>query len=182
MGKTLVREDKEWVIHHGPEDYKTGKDYGARPPMMVAQHLTKDLDEWWETWRGKLNPSHDFFFTTRGGKPLTSPALYQMFSTAARRVTGKPTNPHLVRDMIVTHIRNSDASERELEALAIYMGHRPNPNPNPNPSPNPTWGHSLAQQKGSYDRRTREQKVAPAVNLLRDVNADLLGGQGGQLT
>jgi len=54
--------------------------------------------------------------------------------------------------MIVTHIRNTDASERELEALAIYMG------------------HSLAQQKGSYDRRSKTQKVAPAVNLLRDLN------------
>ena len=54
--------------------------------------------------------------------------------------------------MIVTHLRSTDASERELEALAIYMG------------------HSLQQQKGSYDRRSKEQKVAPAVDLLRCIN------------
>jgi hypothetical protein len=39
------------------------------------------------------------------------------------RLTGKRTTPHLVRDMIVTHLRGGDASEKELEALAIYMGH-----------------------------------------------------------
>jgi hypothetical protein len=58
-----------------------------------------------------------------------------------------------LRDMIVTHVRGSDASEKELEALALYMG------------------HSIAMQRNSYDRRTTEQKVAPAVELLRNVNA-----------
>ena len=51
-----------------------------------------------------------------------------------RRMTGKLTNPHLVRDMVVTHLRGGGASERELEALAIYMG------------------HSLAMQRSTYDR------------------------------
>ena len=50
------------------------------------------------------------------------------------RITGKKTNPHLVRDSIVTYLRSSGASERELEALAIYMG------------------HSLDMQRGTYDR------------------------------
>ena len=52
-----------------------------------------------------------------------------------------------------THLRNTDASERELEALAIYMG------------------HSLAQQRGSYDRRSKELKVAPAIDLLNRLNS-----------
>ena len=51
-----------------------------------------------------------------------------------RRITGKKTNPHLVRDSIVTYLRSTGASERELEALAIYMG------------------HSLEMQRGTYDR------------------------------
>jgi hypothetical protein len=54
--------------------------------------------------------------------------------------------------MIITHLRGTDASERELEALAVYMG------------------HSVAMQKGTYDRRTKEEKVAPAVELLAGVN------------
>ena len=52
----------------------------------------------------------------------------------ACRITGKKTNPHLVRDSIVTYLRSTGASERELEALAIYMG------------------HSLKMQRGTYDR------------------------------
>ena len=56
--------------------------------------------------------------------------------------------------MIVTHLRSGDASERELEALAIYMG------------------HSIAMQRDSYDRRTKAQKVEPAVELLQLVNTN----------
>lgn len=70
------------------------------------------------------------------------------------RITGKRTSPHLIRDMIVTHLRSGDASERELEALAIYMG------------------HSIAMQRDSYDRRTKAQKVEPAVELLQLVNTN----------
>ena len=51
-----------------------------------------------------------------------------------RRLSGKKTNPHLVRDMIVTHLKTSGASEQELEALALFMG------------------HSQAMQRSTYDR------------------------------
>ena len=54
--------------------------------------------------------------------------------------------------MIVTHVRETDASEKQLEALALYMG------------------HSINMQRSSYDRRTLNQKVAPAVDLLRVIN------------
>lgn len=53
--------------------------------------------------------------------------------------------------MIVTYLRNTDASERQLESLAIFMG------------------HSLKMQKESYDHRTKEQKVAPAIELIRSI-------------
>ena len=56
--------------------------------------------------------------------------------------------------MIVTHVRESDASEKELEALALYMG------------------HSLNMQRTSYDRRTLTTKIAPAVELMQSINTD----------
>jgi hypothetical protein len=62
-------------------------------------------------------------------------------SRATFRLTGKKTNPHLLRDSIVTHLRGTDASESELEALALYMG------------------HSVSMQKSNYDKRTKQQKV-----------------------
>jgi hypothetical protein len=42
-------------------------------------------------------------------------------------------------------------SEAELEALAMYMG------------------HSLAVQRSHYDRRSMNQKVAPAQQLLQQL-------------
>ena len=54
--------------------------------------------------------------------------------------------------MIVTHVRETNASEKELEALALYMG------------------HSIQMQRSSYDRRTVSQKVAPAVHLLHTLS------------
>ena len=29
-----------WMIKHGPEDYKTGKSYGDRPPLVISQDMT----------------------------------------------------------------------------------------------------------------------------------------------
>ena len=73
--------------------------------------------------RAELRPSHPFLFSRACGLPLTGNALYDMFTNAAQRRTGKATNPHLIRDMIVTHLRSRGTSEGEMEALAIYMGH-----------------------------------------------------------
>ena len=44
-----------------------------------------------------------------------------MVSKSIFDITGKRTNPHLLRDIVVTHVRGTDASEKELEALALYM-------------------------------------------------------------
>ena len=79
--------------------------------------------------------------------------LSRTFSRAAMRLTGKKTNPHLVRDMVITHVRGEGiATDAELEALSLYMG------------------HSIGE-KGTYDRRTQEQKVAPAIGLMSAINA-----------
>jgi hypothetical protein len=85
--------------------------------------------------------------------------VHCLLTSTSYRLTGKRVNPHLVRDMIITHLRGTDASERQLEALAIYMG------------------HSLAMQKGTYDRRSKAEKVAPAVELLAALNHDSGGGR-----
>eukprot|EP00542_Grammatophora_oceanica_P002134 CAMPEP_0194058576 /NCGR_PEP_ID=MMETSP0009_2-20130614/66654_1 /TAXON_ID=210454 /ORGANISM="Grammatophora oceanica, Strain CCMP 410" /LENGTH=103 /DNA_ID=CAMNT_0038708781 /DNA_START=131 /DNA_END=442 /DNA_ORIENTATION=- len=84
---------------------------------------------------------------------MTQDSVYQIVSRNCYKITGKRTNPHLLRDMIVTHVKEAGtASEQELEALALYMG------------------HSVAMQRQSYDRRTLKKKVAPAVDLLQSVN------------
>lgn len=155
IDKSFLRDTKTncWTIKHGPNDYKTGKTYGDRPPLVLAQDLTPAIDEFLQRWRPCLKPTGKHFFVQpRTGNPFTQDTLYAIVARSCFKHTGKKTNPHLLRDMIVTHVRDSDASEKELEALALYMG------------------HSISMQRNSYDRRTVEQKVAPAVELLRNVN------------
>lgn len=158
IGKTLLKEDQSWVIKHGPGDYKTGKTYGDRPPLMIAIELQHAIDDFVYNWRPALCKSespNNLFLQTKTGKQLTQDSVYQIVSRACYKFTGKRTNPHLLRDMLVTHVRQtSNASEKQLEALALYMG------------------HSVSMQRDSYDRRTIEQKVAPAVDLLKSVNAN----------
>lgn len=152
VGQTLFNEQGRWVIRHGPSHYKTGKAYGERPPMVLAPHIYPELEAFLDEWRSELKPQHDFVFSQANGDPLTTLGLYKLFYTSCFRITGKKTNPHLVRDSIVTHLRGSGATERELEALAIYMG------------------HSLDMQRGTYDRRTKAAKVEPAIELLAKIN------------
>ena len=78
--------------------------------------------------------------------------LRLLFLRSGALILRKRTNPHLLRDAVVTHARESAASEKELEALALFMG------------------HSLSMQRSSYDRRTMAQKVGPAVSLLQSLS------------
>jgi hypothetical protein len=56
-------------------------------------------------WRAALKPRHNLLFSQANGSPLTTQALHKIFYTTAFRITGKKTNPHLVRDSIVTYLR-----------------------------------------------------------------------------
>mmetsp|Transcript_22418 Transcript_22418/g.41739 ORF Transcript_22418/g.41739 Transcript_22418/m.41739 type:complete len:88 (-) Transcript_22418:206-469(-) len=85
---------------------------------------------------------------------MTGDSIFQRVVRCCFKYTGKCVNPHLLRDIIVTHVRETNASEKELEALALYMG------------------HSIQMQRTSYDRRTLNSKVAPAVKLMQTMNQD----------
>ena len=156
LGRSFIRQDETWCIRHQPDDYKTGKTYGERPPLHLSHTLTPAMDDFLQRWRPCLlrEQKHDFvFLQSRTGRPLTQDSVYQLVGRTCYAYTGQRTNPHLLRDMIVTHVRESPAvSEHELEALALFMG------------------HSVHVQRASYDRRTLRQKVAPAVALLESVN------------
>lgn len=153
LDTTFIREENQWIIKHGPDDYKTGKAYGDRPPLILDYSLTSSIDDFIENWRPALNPESTRLFVQKTtGKPFTADSVYQIIERTCFKYTQRRTNPHLLRDMVVTHIRDTNASEKELEALALYMG------------------HSISMQRNSYDRRTISQKVQPAVNLLQSLS------------
>jgi hypothetical protein len=108
VGRTLVRREADgaWVIKHGAADYKTGKQYGDRPPLVLAPFIYPELEAFIGTWRAELAPATPRLFVRPGtGQPLTESDVYYNFRSAALRLTGQATNPHLVRDMIVTHAK-----------------------------------------------------------------------------
>lgn len=174
LGRNFIRVDEDdlplWIIKHTADDYKTGSTYGERPPLPLTASLTAEIDDFLDRWRPSLikqakdtgtdnNLATNLFLQPRTGNPLTANSVYQIVSRCCYKYKQKKTNPHLLRDMIVTHVRkNGDASEKELEALALFMG------------------HSISMQRDSYDRRTLEQKVSPAVKLMQDMNALNNGG------
>ncbi|MEB3311423.1 MAG: hypothetical protein VKJ02_14445 [Snowella sp.] len=164
VGKTLVRGsvknsifipqiNGKWYIKLGPAHYKTGKAYGEII-LEVPEIIYSELEYWLNHWRQVLSPNHNFIFTQLNGKPLTSGSLRGLFRHAIYRASkvlfgeGKAPNPHLVRDMAVTHFVREGASEAQMEALAIAMK------------------HSRRTQREIYDRRTQNEKVAPAQDMM----------------
>ena len=101
---------------------------------MLDSRVYPALELWLNEYRAAFNPRHNLVFTRPSGEPCER-RNFPAFSRCALRVTGQKVNPHLVRDMIITHVRGQGvASDNELEALAMYMG------------------HSSAMQKGTYDQ------------------------------
>lgn len=43
VGRTLFKEEGRWVIKHQAGDYKTGRAYGQRPPMVIAPHVYPEV-------------------------------------------------------------------------------------------------------------------------------------------
>lgn len=104
-----------------PAAEQTGRAYGERPPLTIAPHIYPELEAFMSTWRAHLQPRHALLFSQRNGEPLTDKSLYKLFWTTAYRLTGRKTNPHLVRDSIVTYLRGGGATERELEVRAAWL-------------------------------------------------------------
>ena len=70
-----------WTIKHGPDDYKTGKSYGDRPPLILPTDLTPAIDDFISVWRPVLNPSGGkthLFIQPRTGNALTQDSVYQI--------------------------------------------------------------------------------------------------------
>ena len=122
---------------------------------LVALVSSAVLELWLKEYRQHLDPQHELVFSQLNGKPFSDTRVHNLFARTCFRLTGQKTNPHLIRDSIVTFLRSGDATEKELEALAIYMGHSPN------------------MQRTVYDRRTKEQKVTPAVDLIMRLQGSL---------
>ncbi|MBW4607426.1 MAG: site-specific integrase [Hassallia sp. WJT32-NPBG1] len=154
VGRTLVNRDGKWFVEHTADDFKTGNSFcknGQKRIVELPAPLYPLLEEWLFKWRQTFNPNHNYVFTQLNGKPLTDGSLYGYFRKRIFRLTGKAFTPHMVRDAIVTYLKLSGTSDQVLAALAELMA------------------NSQKMQIRVYDRRTSEQKVAPALEALQSL-------------
>jgi hypothetical protein len=167
LGRTLVRgtfknnifspnDNGRWYIKLGADDYKTGKAYKEQI-SEVPEIIYPELEAWLNQWRPVLNPSHNFVFCQLDGQPYTAEGMYQQFRHAIYRASavlfnhGKALNPHLVRSMAITHFIREGATEQQMDAMSIAMK------------------HSRDAQKRDYDRRSQQEKLAPAQQMMLSV-------------
>lgn len=136
-------KDASWYICLKSEDYKTGptyKDAIDRVPEVLYPELTawlygyEDESGNWQGyegengqrsgWRDVLKPTHNFVFTRKRGKPFSeSDDLHKLFIPTASRRTGKMLNPHLVRNIAVTHFEEKGSPEVLMKSLRQGMRH-----------------------------------------------------------
>ncbi|OUL23036.1 hypothetical protein BV378_24475 [Nostoc sp. RF31YmG] len=159
VGRTLVNRDGKWFVEHTAEDFKTGSSFcknGQKRVVELPFALYPLLEEWLSKWRSVFQPNHSYVFTQVNGKPLTDGSLYQYFRKRIYRLTGQAFTPHMVRDSIVTHLKLLGTSDQVLAALAELMA------------------HSQKMQHKIYDRRTPEERVAPALKALQSLTTGSL--------
>ena len=110
VGRTLIKVEAEdgamvYAVRHNPMDYKTGRSYGQRPLLPLTASFTAEVDEFINKWRPALKPKSAFLFCKRSGEPLTQASVYWMCIRTAWRLTGKRTNPHLLRVRVCARVR-----------------------------------------------------------------------------
>ena len=183
---TVAARRRRWTVQHAPEDYKTGGAYGARPALVLDPRLYPALEAWlfgpeeddvpsdpdsgYSDWgfRAALAPSHDRVFTRPNGEAWTVSELSRTFSRAAMRLTGKKTNPHLVRDMVITHVRGAGAGDgcRVGGAVALHGTQRGDAEGDVRPSNAAAEGGARRRTDERHQRARREERRGALIASL----------------
>ncbi|MDZ8068968.1 MAG: hypothetical protein RMY64_25590 [Nostoc sp. DedQUE08] len=140
-----------WYIHLMPHQYKTGKIYGEwwstipNVEFPNGKKLYSYIDVWLKDGRNYGREcNHNYFFRRKQTyEQLNSHAWRQRLERAFFRLTGVPVSPKELRKIYVTFLKDSGATEVELEAAAIAMQ------------------HSRKMQSTIYDQQTQQNKIAP---------------------
>ena len=153
--ENVVGCQTKWYIHLMPDDYKTGKSYGEywsevpNTPLYGEKDFYHYIDLWLYKYRNLFEPNHNFLFVKtfpkcpEVGLPLEASGIHVRVRTAFIKFTGIPVSPQVLRKMYITYLKNSRATEAELEAAAAAMH------------------HSREMQSKVYDQQTTAEKIKP---------------------
>lgn len=135
LGRTLIREADGYWVKLSPDDHKTGSTTGKGREYPLPEELTEDLDEWFSTWRPKVETDHNLAFISLGdassgslGKPMDAGMLGGLVKRTMFTATGylfgtpKRTTPHDFRRIAITWIYKH-GNPNQYQAVAEMMGH-----------------------------------------------------------
>ena len=152
------KADAAWWLHLLPADYKTGDTYEEvwdklpdTPTGFLGNGKTLYyyIDLWQNKYRAVFKPTHKCLLTSRVGKPLNAVSMYKRVRELFFKHTGIPVTPKELRTMYVTYLKDSRATEAELEGAAARQR------------------HSRKMQSEVYDQQERDKKVAPITDFHR---------------
>jgi hypothetical protein len=160
-------QNAKWYIHLTRDDYKTGKIYGTWNAELpnISFPNGKTLYwyiERWLTWGRELHQKveHNFFFRgTVSYKPLDSNNWRNRIVNIFEERIGIPVSPKEFRKMYVTFLKDSGASEAELEGAAWMMQ------------------HSRLMQSKIYDQQDKANKARPAIDFHSEAIANFFAQQ-----
>lgn len=148
-----------YYIHLLPHQYKTGKHYGEfwwlidNKDFQDGTKFYDYLNMWlFNGYRDKFaNKKTDYVLITRGGDPFAEVErgrFTHCFKSIMNRKTKFPLNPHALRHIYITHVRNLGLSDHELKAIAYAMH------------------HDKATADAIYNRQTQYDKIKLAVQFV----------------
>jgi len=147
----------QWWMHLLPQDYKTGKKYrewwGRLPNTRFRDGTTlyNYIEEWLTKWRPIFNPNHNRLFTGDKGKKIPAAAFSSKVERSICRFTGVRVNPHSLRHIFVTYLRQIGASEEVLNSAAKAMR------------------HSRKTQANIYDLQDLQAALEPSLELVQKI-------------
>ena len=141
----------QWYIHLEPQDYKTGKRYGEwwspipNPEFSDGSKLYEYIKKWLQEGREYNQPcNHNYFFRgINSYKPCYLADWYNRIRTIFVSNVGIPVTSKELRKIYVTYLKDSGATEAELEAAAYAMQ------------------HSRRMQSQTYDEQNKINKMNP---------------------
>jgi hypothetical protein len=81
------------------------------------------LEEWINNWLPVLKPKHNYLYSTKQGRKLTTDTYGRRVSNAFRRFIGSSVNPHLLRHILITYAYERGMTDEERRSLAKCQQH-----------------------------------------------------------
>ncbi len=154
VGRLLMGKDSD-EIEPQVIEYITQQRHRDGVSRTVAEYMNQQeipkLVPWTASYVVRLlNPSNDYVFVGKKGRQFTKTDLYSLVQNNMYRLTGKWTNPHLLRHIYITYCLEAERPDEYMDALQLLMQ------------------HSKAMQRGPYNLSAKMHSIMPALQMIHN--------------